>query len=229
MALFDFLRRTPPRIEPLPVASAPRTAALKKGTLAAVIGATAATIVFTMVPKEESGRTVKVDIAEDGQATITHISGPQYLKVYKDIVGVATYCDGLTKPLPRGTVLTEEKCAFLLEAELVDTATRVMKCSSGLRADTKGYQRAASVVLAHNIGSAGWCGSTTRKRLDAGDVFGAGQAMLWWNKARTGKCGKPLCPVTGLTKRRNREREVFLTGMPGFSVVSLRQRVERWK
>lgn len=230
MVWFRIFRRSPaPRIEPLPVAQEAGRPALKKGTLASIIGVTAAGIVLTMTPKEESGRTVRVEFNEVGEARLKHISGRQYLKVYKDIVGIDTYCDGLTKPLPRGTVLTEEKCAFLLEAELVDSATHVMACSSGLRADLKGYQRAGSVIMAHNIGWPRWCKSTARKRLDAGDVFGAGQAMLWFNKARTGKCGKPLCPVRGLTMRRNREREVFMTGTLGFPAISMWQRVERWK
>ena len=85
-----------------------------------------------------------------------------------------------------------------------------MACSSGLRQPGRDYQRAAAVSLAYNIGIAGFCGSTARKKFDAGDVIGGCNAFLSWNKARVGGV---LRPVKGLTARRERERALCLKGV----------------
>lgn len=195
----------------------------KKATgLAGVIGLLAASFAFTMTTEEESSRKTAVTFNQDGTANLKHLSGPQYLTAYKDIVGVATICDGLTKGVRMGMRMTEAQCATELERELVITATKIMACSSGLREDRVGYMRGASVVMAHNIGPGGWCGSSVRKRLDGGDVLGASKAMMMWNK---GRVKGVLRPIKGLSDRRCRERQVFLTSQPGYSSVSLRVRM----
>lgn len=209
-----------PGIEP----QSPKTTIPRKGTLAAVVGVAAASLLLKVIPEDESGRKVDVHVAQDGTATVTHISGRQYLTAYLDIVGVATACDGLTryggKRIVKGQKFTEAQCASALEQELVQHAEIVMACSS-FDKDRQPYQIFAAVSMQYNTG--GWCGSTANKRMKAGNIAGGCDALLMWNKA-----GGRI--VTGLVNRRNREREYCITGvLPTATSANLAQRVERWR
>lgn len=184
--------------------------ALKKGSLASIIGIAAAALVMQTVPEDESGRHVNVTIAQDGAATVQHVRGPQYLRAYLDIAGIATACDGITKGVRMGQVYTEAQCAMLLERELVIHAQGVMNCTPGLRPERLAPQRAAAVSLAYNIGVAGYCKSTAARRFNAGDYRGGCEAFMSWNKARVRGV---LRPVQGLTNRRARERAMCLRGL----------------
>ena len=62
----------------------------------------------------------------------------------------------------------------------------------------------AMVSLAYNIGAGAFLKSTLLKKVNAGDFAGAGEEFLRWNKAG----GKV---VLGLTKRREREKQLFLS------------------
>lgn len=183
--------------------------ALKKGSLASIIGIAAAALVMKSVPEDESGRHVNVTIAQDGTATVQHVRGPQYLRAYLDLASIPTACDGITKGVKMGQVYTEAQCAMMLERELVIHAQGVMACSPGLRGAGRDYQRAAAVSLAYNIGVAGYCKSTAARRFNAGDYRGGCEAFMSWNKARVGGA---LRPVQGLTNRRVRERAICLKG-----------------
>lgn len=160
----------------------------RRGTLAAVVGMATATMLFINVPREESGRTVKVELAPDGAATVHHVSGRQYLRAYLDIAGVATACDGLTSYRGRKIRVTDQfteaQCAAMLEEELIVHATGVMRCTPGLALaiPRRDHARFAAVDLAYNVGVAGWCGSTARRLLNAGHVRASCDAMLAWNK-----------------------------------------------
>ena len=61
----------------------------------------------------------------------------------------------------------------------------------------------AMVSLAYNIGVGAFSNSTLLKRVNAKDFIGAGNEFLKWDKSG----GKPLL---GLTRRRQREKELFL-------------------
>ena len=61
----------------------------------------------------------------------------------------------------------------------------------------------AMVSLAYNIGVGAFSNSTLLKRVNAKDFIGAGNEFLKWDKS----AGKPLL---GLTRRRQREKELFL-------------------
>lgn len=62
----------------------------------------------------------------------------------------------------------------------------------------------AMVSLAYNIGVGAFLKSTLLKKVNAGDFTGAGEEFLRWNKAN----GKE---VLGLTRRREREKQLFLS------------------
>lgn len=187
------------------MASNPPPAKLRKGTLAALVGIGTAALLFKAVPLEESGRRVAVDFQVDGTATVQHVSGPQYLKAYLDIAGIPTACDGLTKGVKIGQTYTPAQCTALLETALVEHAAGVMRCTPGLALDLprRDNVRFAAISMAYNIGVGGWCGSTARKLVNAGQIRAACDAFLRWDKARVGGV---LRPVRGLTLRRQRER-----------------------
>lgn len=160
----------------------------KKGPLAAIVGAVAATSLFASVPKEE---------------------GTEY-KAYRDIAGIWTVCNGDTNDVHPGLVETPEGCRIRLERQLVAHAKPVMACTPTLAEPGRDYQRAAAVSLAYNIGVKAYCGSTADRRFDAGDWAGGCNAFLAWNKARV---NGQLRPVAGLTARRERERQICLKGL----------------
>ncbi len=181
-----------------------------KRTLAGIVGAAVATLILTLTPLEESGRRVAVRIDPVTQAaTITHLGGPQYLRVYLDVVGVATACDGLTRGMRPGMRFTEAQCNAMLEAELVVTATAIRRCSPGLFDGRHDYPLAASVLLAHNIGSGGYCGSTAARLLRTGQIRAGCDAFLSWDKVTMR--GRKV-RLQGLADRRQRERALCLRG-----------------
>ncbi len=184
--------------------------AIRRGTLAAIVGLASASMLLVETPKEESGRTVDVTLAQDGTATVKHVRGAMYLKPYKDIVGIPTACDGITRGVKMAQRYTEAQCAALLERELVIHAEGVMRCTPQLAAEGRDRQRVAAVLLAYNIGVGAYCGSTVDRRFDAGQWRTGCDAFLMWNKARVGGA---LRPVAGLTARRHRERAICLDGL----------------
>lgn len=188
----------------------PLSPAAKGGTLAAIVGLLSAGMLLVETPKEESGRTVTVAMAEDGTATVTHVAGPQYLTTYLDIAGIPTACDGITRDVKKGQRFTEPQCAAMLERELVIHAKAVMRCTPTLAEPGRDYQRVAAVLLAYNIGPAGYCGSTAARRFNARQWRDGCDAFTMWNKARV---NGTLRPVGGLTARRGRERAICLKGL----------------
>lgn len=194
-----------------------KTTRTGKGLVAIVGGAVAAAL-FAFVPAEESGRKVEATVSEDGKAVdVRHVAGRQYLKVYLDIVGVPTACDGITrykgKKLPINHTFSESQCEHMLAEELEKHAAGMMKCTPGLALDkhpglekAKEGPRTAAASLTFNVGIGGYCSSTAAKRFNAYDFAGGCEAMTWWNKAggRT---------VQGLVNRREREYEICMGGL----------------
>lgn len=229
MPWYTFRGATATRPSPSPSQATPSQSAPPGGrgklTLAAVVGAGVATALGFTIPYEESGRTVETSLGSEGQLVQKHIRGRQYLQAYVDIAGVPTICDGLTRINGRRVTttdtLSEEQCAEYLEEELVTHAVGVMACSPGLALSNdpaletmREGPRFAAVSLAYNIGVGGYCGSTARRRFNAGDFSGGCSAITRWNKARVNGV---LRPVTGLTRRRAREYNVCINGLDAIS------------
>ncbi len=186
--------------------------------LAGVVGAVTAAQLVTSTTAEESGRKVEaIAVPADSSAglpagvEILAIGGREQLRAYRDIAGVWTICDGITRGVRPGMVVTSEYCLRRLEEELVIHARGVMACTPGLAGQGRDNQRAAAVSLAFNIGVRGFCRSTAARRFNAGNVRGACDAFLAWNKARVR--GR-LVVVRGLALRRQRERAVCLRDLP---------------
>lgn len=150
--------------------------------LLAIVGAAAAAALFVFTPAQEG----------------------RVLKTYRDIGGVLTYCDGATENAQAGKVYTPAECDAQLDRDLERHAAGIAKCIPMDRL-TAG-QKVAFVDAAFNIGVPAFCGSSMARRINAGDVVGACDALLMWNRAG----GKE---VLGLTRRRQRERELCLKGL----------------
>jgi lysozyme len=131
------------------------------------------------------------------------------LKAYQDSVGVWTIGYGLTSaagivPVVKGMRITQEQAdAYLVQA--------LVKYESGVRRaltrQPSQPQFDAMVSLCYNIGPGAFGGSTLVRRFNDGDIQGAADAFLMWNKAG----GKEL---RGLVNRRKAERALFLTAAP---------------
>lgn len=176
-----------------------------KKTLAGVIGSVvAAAALFVLVPKEESGRTVKATVQTDQSIAIEHVAGKQYLAAYLDIVKVPTACDGITKGVKMGMRFTAVECNAMLEEELIAHAEPIIRCIPTVygRPD----QLIAAVSLSYNIGAAGVCKSSIAKLWNARQWRAGCDRFPLFNKA-----GGRV--VQGLVNRRARERAICVRAL----------------
>jgi lysozyme len=124
-------------------------------------------------------------------------------KSYADIVGVWTACAGTTRGVKPNTTYTDTQCQSLAARELVEYGAAISPClPEVLPTET----RAAFVSAAYNIGTQAFCGSSMSRKALAGDLRGACDSLLAWNKAG----GKV---VKGLDNRRKDERALCLEGL----------------
>jgi len=126
------------------------------------------------------------------------------LKAYKDIVGILTIGYGHTgKDVREGQTITQEEAEAILQKDLEKFVHGVKDL---VKVPINENQLAALVVFAYNIGLNALSGSTLLKKLNAGDLQGASEQFIRWNKAG----GKE---VAGLTNRRNAERDLFVSAL----------------
>jgi lysozyme len=124
------------------------------------------------------------------------------LTPYYDIVGVLTWCDGETKGTPKARY-TDAECDSILAQSVQQYEAQIRPC---LPADLPDPMRGAFISTAYNIGSGAFCGSSMSRLAKAGDLRGACNALLAWNKA-----GGRV--VKGLVNRRAAERALCLKGL----------------
>jgi len=151
--------------------------------LVALVGAVAATALLSFTPAFEGTE----------------------LSTYRDMGGVLTYCTGATENAAWGKTYTPAQCRAQLDRDLERHAAGIAMCIPLARL-TDG-QKVAFVDVAYNVGVSAFCGSSMARRTNAGDMVGACNALLMWNKVG----GKE---VRGLTRRRQAERELCLKGRP---------------
>ena len=101
-----------------------------------------------------------------------------------------------------GEQISKEKALELLE--YVANKDFSQKIYPLIKVEISQNQFDSMVSLAYNIGVEAFSKSTLLKKVNANDFKGAGDEFLKWNKSG----GKPLL---GLTRRRERERELFLS------------------
>lgn len=125
--------------------------------------------------------------------------------VYRDPVGIPTVGVGhVVLPddnLEVGDTISDEQADQFLEQDLQTAASAV---ESLVTVDLTDNQFAALVSLVFNIGQGNFKGSTLLRLLNVGDMQGAANQFLKWNRSR----GKVL---PGLVTRRANERALFLS------------------
>lgn len=134
--------------------------------------------------------------------TITSFEGMR-TTAYRDSVGVPTVCIGETKGVRRGQRFTVAECqAKLVERLGRDYAPAIERC---IHRDMGDDFYAASLSLAYNIGTSGFCRSLVVRLYNAGDRRAACDAFLLYDKAG----GRVLA---GLVRRRQAERALCFKG-----------------
>jgi lysozyme len=156
---------------------------MRRAGLAGIVGAVAAGALLVLTPRFEDTK----------------------LTTYRDLGGVLTYCTGATENAQWGKTYTPEQCRAQLDRDLERHAAGIARCVPMDRL-TDG-QKVAFVDAAYNIGVSAFCGSSMARRAKAGDMAGACDALLMWNKV----AGRE---VRGLTLRRQAERDICLRGLP---------------
>ena len=100
--------------------------------------------------------------------------------------------------------ITRAQAEALLRGDLVPRAASV---SSLLKKPVSDAKFGALIALLFNIGAGNLAASTLLRKLNAGDMAGAADQFLAWDKARVNGV---LQPLAGLTRRRRAERAMFL-------------------
>lgn len=131
-----------------------------------------------------------------------------FTRWYFDPVGIATVCVGHTKNVDKSKVYTVAECKALLNKEMGDVVSRLDSCRPGLPINVL----AAFSDAAFNVGEHIACDSsksTAARLLAAGRYAEACNQLPRWNRATISGVSVPL---SGLTKRREMERQVCLAG-----------------
>lgn len=130
------------------------------------------------------------------------------LDAYLDIVGVPTVCFGETRGVKMGDSYTEGECIAMLRREIAHFQKGLHQSfTPETLLDRLPYRRdVAYTSLAYNVGIGGAGKSTAVRRLNGGDVFGACEAITWWNKA-----GGRV--IRGLQRRRSAEFDLCMHGV----------------
>jgi lysozyme len=108
---------------------------------------------------------------------------------------------GHTLGVQKGDVITREQAEKFLHEDL---APVYLTIESNVKVPLTQGQFDALCSFIFNVGSGNFVKSTLLKKLNAGDTAGAAAEFVRWNRAG----GKVL---TGLTRRREAERELFLS------------------
>jgi lysozyme len=128
---------------------------------------------------------------------------------YYDPPGILTVCYGSTTDVRRGKVYSLDECKTRLDADMLAAVEAVDRCAPSLPAGTL----AAFSDAVYNLGPTIACNtqqSTAARMLKAGDIVGACNQLLRWDKARVGGV---LVSLPGLTKRRAAEQAICLKGL----------------
>jgi GH24 family phage-related lysozyme (muramidase) len=130
------------------------------------------------------------------------------LVAYRDVIGKPTICAGTTRGVVMGMRKTLAECRAIFRAELVEYRNGLHRYFT---AETKRlrltpWRDTAFLSLAINIGWAGAGKSTATRRLNAGDIAGACDAITWFNRAG-GRVWR------GLVTRRSAEKDLCLRGL----------------
>lgn len=148
-----------------------------------------------------------------GIALAASIAAPQEgysAYVYKDPVGVLTYCYGETTGIKdaRGRKFSEQECRDLLQRRMAHYEQGNAKCVPGYE-NLDVYVQAAFNDFSYNLGNGTFCSGSIGALLRQGRVRDACMRITQFDKARVKGVLKAL---PGLTKRRALEQMYCLKG-----------------
>jgi lysozyme len=146
---------------------------------------------------------IGVSIAEPAEGYVGY--------VYRDAVGVLTYCMGETENAKsmQGRKFSRQECHDLLVKRMAHYDQGNAACVKNwdaLPVETRG----AFDSFSYNIGVGGFCGSSSARYLRTGNIKAACEGMLAWNKGTVN--GKKVV-LPGLAKRRATERNMCMRGV----------------
>lgn len=121
-----------------------------------------------------------------------------------DPPGVNTVCIGHIEDVEVGDTYTKVQCEAMLEKDIPRYVKPVQACVTNFDAQPT-LRKVALVSLAYNIGTRGLCKSSVVRKLNAGDVQGACDAFLLFDRAN----GRY---IQGLHNRRVAERKLCIKG-----------------
>lgn len=152
------------------------------------------------------------DVAGLAQALVMRFEGFRSAP-YRDAAGIASIGYGATRYADGRAVtmadppLTQAQARALLVAQLDRTWAHI---APGFAHPPSLNQAAAMLSLAFNIGAAAFGASTLLRKFNSGDVAGAADQFLVWDKAHVKGV---LTRLPGLAARRDAERALFLSGV----------------
>ena len=127
---------------------------------------------------------------------------------YQDIAGIWTigYGHVFTEGESRAAIDRKQGRALLR----TDLAVAVHAVRTLVTVHINACQEAALISFTYNEGAKDFTESTLLRMLNRGDMHGAAQQFLCWDKYHDPKTHK-LVVSKGLAKRRAKEREIFLS------------------
>jgi lysozyme len=137
--------------------------------------------------------------SQNGVDLIKHFEGVR-LDAYQCSAGVWTIGYGHTRGVKPGARITEHDAERMLESDIESFERGVLR---HVKVTLTQSQFDALVSFSFNVGLGALVHSALLRRLNAGDIIGAADQFLRWNKA----AGKVLA---GLVRRRAAERALFL-------------------
>lgn len=127
---------------------------------------------------------------------------------YYDPPGILTVCRGHTGPdVVKNRTYSLAECDAFMDSDMREAVAAVEHCQPGLPE----HVAAAFSDAVFNLGPRVACGpgSTAATMLRAGNIAGACNQLPRWDKASVAGV---MVSLPGLTKRRERERQLCLTG-----------------
>ena len=148
-----------------------------------------------------------MNIGKRGLDLIKSFEGLE-LKAYFDVGGVPTIGYGHTRTVTSLDVKQGRKITPAIADQLLfeDVQSAEEAVNSGLEVEVNQAQFDALVCFTYNVGNSAFLKSTLLQKLNREDILGAADQFLRWNKAG----GKV---VSGLTRRRKAERDLFLADL----------------
>jgi lysozyme len=124
---------------------------------------------------------------------------------YKDVIGVWTACQGLTKGIHKGMTFTKQECDAKFIDAIVEHEDGMRKCL--VNPDSIPIKPYISYVsLAYNVGPGAICNGNMKTLINQGRYKDACNYMVNFNKAG-GRIWK------GLVNRRDKEIKFCLSGL----------------